>query len=156
MDSAKLAKLIDVLTRQHSCYQELRGVLAEQQQALRRFDSAKLDVLHQRGDRLTQRISELESIRIELTGPSVRLTELAKTLSDVDRGRLLVVANTLKALANETCAMGRINRAAVQCMLNHFHGMYRLMAQAGRPAAYGAGGQKRQAANGPFLVDQVA
>jgi flagellar biosynthesis/type III secretory pathway chaperone len=156
VDSAQVTRLIDVLKRQHGCYQELKSVLIEQQHALRRFDAAQLDVLHQRGDRLALRIAELESARVELTGASVRLVDLAQKLGEVDRGRLMAVAGELKTLADETCSLGRINSAAVQCMLNHFHGMYRLMAQAGRPELYAATGRRPQRADGAFLVDQVA
>jgi hypothetical protein len=152
----KARKLIEVLTRLHSAHAELRGVLVEQQLALRRFDAGALDALHRRGDRLAQRISELDSARLELTGPSAKLADLAADLPPLERTRLLSVANELRQLAQETASLGRINRTAVQCMLNHFHGMYKLMAQGGRAPSYGAGGAARN--NGPqaFLVDAVA
>ena len=156
VDSAKARKLIDVLTRLHASHVELRGVLVEQQQALRRFDVATLDVLHRRGDRLAERISELESARVELTGRTAKLTDLAGQMDSAERTRVLAVAHELRQVAQETTSLGRINRAAVQCMLNHFHGVYRLMAQAGRPASYGAGGVRNQPSDGAFLVDAVA
>jgi hypothetical protein len=156
VDLAKARKLIEVLTRLHASHLELRGVLVDQQQALRRFDAAGLDVLHRRGDRLAERIAELESARLELTGPSTKLTDLAGQLAPAERSRLLAVAHELRQVAGETASLGRINHTAVQCMLNHFHSVYRLMAQAGRPASYGAGGLRKQPSNGAFLVDAVA
>ncbi len=156
MDSAKARKLVDVLSRLYAAHQELHGVLVEQQQALRKFDAAALEVLHLRGDRLAQRIAELQSARLELTGPSARLTALVANLPAAEQMRLMAVANELRRIAQETTSLSRINRAAVQCMLSHFHGVYRLMAQAGRPALYGAGGTRSERSGGSFLVDAVA
>ena len=156
MDPAKAVKLIDILTRQHAAHQELRAALAEQQQALRRFDAAGLELLRQRGDRLAERIGELEAARAALTGGGARLTELAAALGEPQRSRLLAVAHGLRTVAEETAALGRINRAAAQCMLNHFHGVYRLLARAGRPVSYGASGRPQEGGGAALLVDAVA
>jgi hypothetical protein len=155
VDAVKARKLIEVLTRQQACQHELKAVLTEQQQALRRFDAAALDALHLRGDRLAQRISELESARLALTGPSIHLKDLAASLAEPQRGQLLMLGLQLATLARETSALGRVNRAAVQCMLNHFHSVYRLMAQASSPSSYGPAAA-RPSGGGAFLLDAVA
>ena len=155
MDAGELKRLYELLSRQRNAHEELRTVLLDQQRALRRFDTDGLDTLRQRCDLLGERIAELEQARRRLTGPDVRLTALAEQLPEPDRSRLVATSIGLRKLAEEIGSINRINNAAVQNMLNHFHTVYQMLAGASRPAGYGASGQT-EGSTGSFLVDAVA
>lgn len=156
MDAATIKRLYDLLTRQAEAHDEMRAVLLTQQRALRRFDTAGLEQLRQRCDVLTERIAELENARRAVTGPDVRISDLAATVGEPDRSRLVAVAIRLKKAAEEIASIHRINRAAVANMLNHFHQAYQLLASADNAAAYGSSGQSTDRPSGAFLVDAVA
>ena len=156
MDTGSADRLHEILKREHAAYEDLRGVLLQQQQALRRFDAAGLDNLRQRGDVLAERIAELESARKALTGSDVRVTKLAQDLPEPQRSRLVAMAMGLRKLAEEVASIGRINYAATQSMLNNFHSVYRMLAGINEQATYGASGKTCQASGKAFLVDAVA
>lgn len=149
-------RLHELLTRLYAAHEELRGLLLQQQQAIRRFDAASLETLRERCEAVAQRILEMEQARARLTGGRVRLSELAGGLEEPQRGRLTAISAALRTLGEEIASVNRINRAALQNMLNHFHSVYQLMARTRRSAAYGAKGQATEAPGGAFLVDAVA
>lgn len=156
MDAVAADKLYKVLKRQLIAQEELRGLLQLQQQAIRRFDASALENLRQRGDVLAERIAELESARGKLTAPGARITELAKRMKEPQQSRTIAISLGLRKLAEENASLSRINHAAMQNMLNHFHSVYRMLAGANRPAAYGSSGESVGDDGGAFLVDAVA
>lgn len=155
MDTATLDRLQETLTRQYAAHEELLRALQAQRQAIRGFDTQGLERLRDRCDATAQRIAELEDARVRLTGPGVRLVELAQRCPEPHRSRLVAISAGLRQLAEQAAAAARVNNAAVQNMLNHFHTVYQMLAGANRTAAYGANGQPGAAA-GAFLVDAVA
>ncbi|NLF29984.1 MAG: flagellar protein FlgN [Planctomycetes bacterium] len=155
MDTMTLKRLFDLIDRQREAHKELRTALLDQQTALRRFDTRRLEQLGRRCDALGERIAELEQARRNLTGLNVRLSELAATLGEPDRSRLTAAAMGLRQLAADVASINRINASAVHNMLNHFHQVYQMIASAGRTTGYGASGQADKA-TGAFLVDAVA
>ena len=156
MDTVTANRLHELLTRQMAAHEEMRNVLLEQQQALRRFDTAGLESLRQRCDVLAERIAELDQARQTITGPGIRLRELAQTLAEPARSRLVATSLGLRKIAEEIASINRINRAAVQNMLNHFHTVYQMLAGASQSPGYGATGRSTTAPVGAFLVDAVA
>ncbi|MFW6145966.1 MAG: flagellar protein FlgN [Planctomycetota bacterium] len=155
MDTVTVKRLFDLIDRQRDAHRELRTCLLDQQTALRRFDTTRLEQLGRRCDGLGERIAELEKTRRDLTGPKVKLTDLAATLDEPHRSRLVAVAMGLRQLAAEVASINRINAAAIHNMLNHFHQVYQMIASAGRTDGYGASGRTDKA-TGSFLVDAVA
>ena len=155
METVTLKRLFDLIDGQRNAHKELRTVLLDQQTALRRFDTHRLEQLGRRCYALGERIAELEQARRSLTGPNVRLTDLAATLAEPCRSRLVAAALGLRQLAGEVSSITRINAAAILNMLNHFHQVYQMIASAGRTNGYGASGQADKA-TGAFLVDAVA
>ena len=155
MDTVTLKRLFELLDRQRDVHKELRTALLDQQTALRRFDTRRLEQLHRRCDALGERIAELERVRRGLDGSNVKLTELAAALDEPDRSRLTAAAMGLRQLAGEVASINRINAAAIHNMLNHFHQVYQMIASAGRKDGYIASGQADRA-TGAFLVDAVA
>ena len=150
-------KLLDILKRQISVHEELRGVMLNQQQCLRRFDSAGLDSLRQRGDLLADRIAELDERRLALTGSGARVSQMAGELPEPLQSQLLALSLSLRQASEDVASINRINQAAVQNMLSHFHEMYRMLAGANQAAVYGASGQAASGGvNSAFLVDAVA
>lgn len=155
METALANKLHELLTRQYTTHEELRAVLTEQQQAIRRCDSAALDELRKRCDVLAERIAELERTREGLTGRGVKLSKLVAQAPEPQRSKLVALSAGLRKLTEETASLNRINSAALRIMLGHFHTMYQRIAGANARAGYGANGQARPN-DGAFLVDAVA
>ncbi len=156
MDAVDTHRLHGLMTRQIAAHEELRSVLLDQQRSIRCFDAAGLENLRQRSDVLAERIAELERTRQTITGDNIRLIDLAQTLAEPARSRLVATSLGLRKIAEEIASINRINQAAVQNMLNHFHTVYQMLASANQAAAYGATGQTAGPAAGAFLVDAVA
>ncbi len=155
MEPVTLKRLFDLLDRQRDAHRQLRTCLLDQQTALRRFDTSRLEQLGRRCDALGERIASLEAARRELTGPDVRLTDLAATLDEPARSRLVAAAMGLRHLAGEVASVNRINAAAIHNLLDHFHQVYQMIASAGRADGYGASG-RADPPTGAFLIDAVA
>jgi len=155
MDAATADRLHEVLSRLHAEHEQLRDVLIRQQHALRRFDAGALEQLRSRGDALAERIAELEASRARLVGDGRRAMDLAQEAPEPQRSRLIAICLGLKRIAEEIASLGRINHAAARHMLDHFHSAYRMLAEANRPAAYGASGEKL-VGDGALLIDAVA
>ncbi len=155
MDANAANRLHALLTKQYAAHKELQTSLQMQQQAIRKFDAAGLDQLRQRADTLAERIADLNTARESMTGPNVRLTELADRLPEPQRSRLMAMSVALRSLAKEIASLNRINQAAVRHMLNHFHSVYQMLARGSQPVGYGAGGQASGGGQS-FLVDAVA
>ena len=156
MDAATVNSLLDNLKRQYAAHEELRNLLKQQQQAIRRCDAAGLEELRQRGELLAGRLAELETARRAAAGPAARIAEIAEQVEEPARSRLVALSLGLRKLAEEVASLSRINQAAMRNMLNHFHEVYQTLAGANRPAAYGATGRSVAPGSGAFLVDAVA
>lgn len=157
MNPTTADKLHDILTRQYAAHEELLRVLQQQQQAIRACDAAALERLKDRCDAVAHRIHELEAARVSVTGPGVKVAQLAMTLPEPQQSRLAAIAAGLRKLADQIASLNRVNSMAVSNMLDHFQTVYQKLAAANQASSYSAGGkpcgQKRSA---PFLVDAVA
>jgi len=156
MDGPTADRLQAVLNGQYAAHEELRSVLQQQQRAIRAFDTAGLEALRDRCERLIERITGLETIREAITGPGVRLTELAGELPEPQRSRLVAISLGLRKLAEETSALHRVNRAAVQHMLRHFRSIHQALTRAGQGCGYGASGKAEDGETRSMLIDAVA
>ncbi len=156
MDGPTADKLQAVLNGQHAAHEELRSALQQQQRAIRAFDRAGLEALRGRCELLVERITGLETTREAITGPGVRLTELANDMPEPQRSRLVAISLGLRKLAEETSALHRVNRAAVQHLLRHFRSIHQTLTHAGQSCGYGASGEADDGGTRSMLIDAVA
>jgi len=156
MDGPTADRLHAVLAELFAAHEELRSALRSQQRAIRAFDTAGLESMRGRCERLAERITELEATREAMTGPGVRLAELAENLGEPRRSRLVAMALGLRHLAEDTAGLQRVNRAAVQFMLRHFRSIHRALARGGHNGGYGATGKADDNGTAAMLIDAVA
>ena len=143
MSEAVAGQLAECLAEMRGLYAELLAVLQRKLEAMRRADTELLNSCAARERFLLQRIAEAESSRKTLTadlqlragakskGP-VSITELAERIGEPGRSKLLVLADGLRRLVEQTNQLNQVAALAGKELLAHFRYVYDVMRAAER------------------------
>ena len=138
MSEAAAGQLAECLAEMRSLYEELLAVLQRKLEAMRRADTELLNSCAARERFLLQRISEVESSRKVLTGDlqlrtgvaakrPMSITQLAERIGEPDRSKLLVLADGLRRLVEQTNQVNQVAALAGKELLAHFRHVYDVM-----------------------------
>ena len=143
MSEAVAGQLAECLAEMRGLYEELLAVLRRKLEAMRRADTELLNSCAVRERFLLQRITESESSRKTLAadlqlragakskGP-VSITELAERIGEPGRSKLLVLADGLRRLVEQTNQVNQVAALASKELLAHFRHVYDAMRAAER------------------------
>jgi flagellar biosynthesis/type III secretory pathway chaperone len=148
-------ELIQVLQQELRWQRELAEVLEQKLDAMRHYDTGRLEVLTTREQQLAQRIQVHDKKRATVVRqaaaglfPQERKTwasarELALAAAEPLRTQLLSLAGLLKDAVRKVQRLNNINRLASEKILNHFSQIFQIIAQTGRDIGlYGREGRK--------------
>jgi flagellar biosynthesis/type III secretory pathway chaperone len=150
-----LSELIEVLRQELQWQLDLATVLEQKLDAMRHYDTSRLDALTTREQQLAHLIQlhdkkRTQAVRQAAAGlfpqrktPWAGARELAMAVADPARSEVLSLADLLKEAAQKVHRLNNINRLACEKILNHFNQIFQIIAQAGRDIGlYGRGGKK--------------
>lgn len=143
MSEAVVRQLAECLAEMRGLYEELLAVLQRKLEAMRRADTELLNSCAARERFLLQRISEAESSRkVLVTDLQVRagvaakrpisITQLAERIGEPGRSKLLVLADGLRRLVEQTNQVNQVAALAGKELLAHFKHVYDVMRTAER------------------------
>ncbi len=143
MSEAVARQLAECLAEMRGLYEELLAVLRRKLEAMRRADTESLNSCAARERFLLQRIAEAESSRKALTGDlqlrtgvttrrPMSITRLAERIGEPGRSKLLVLADGLRRLVEQTNQVNQVAALAGKELLVHFRHVYDAMRAAER------------------------
>ena len=143
MSDAVAGQLAECLAEMRGLYEELLAILRRKLEAMRRAHTESLHSCAARERFLLQRIAEAESSRKTLAadlqlragskskGP-VSITQFAERVGEPGRSKLLVLADGLRRLVEQTNQANQVAALAGKELLAHFRHVYDVMRAAER------------------------
>lgn len=135
------AELESLLTELNSAYTDLSGLVSRQRESLRAADSQAVAELAQAQQAVLERLSGLDQLRRALSArsgarqgsPAPTLRQIAQSLPEPHRTKLLRQVESLRSLMERTRAETGTVRAATLSLVAHLEG---LMRQVGRTLSH--------------------
>jgi flagellar biosynthesis/type III secretory pathway chaperone len=150
-----MSELMQVLQQELRWQQDLAEVLEQKLDAMRRYDTSRLDMLTAREQQLAQRIQLHDKKRASVVRQAAaglfpqqkkawaNARELALAAAEPLRSQLLSLAGLLREAVRKVQRLNNINRVASEKILNHFNQIFQIIAQTGRDIGlYGREGRK--------------
>jgi hypothetical protein len=155
----RAGELTQLLSELHTLYGELHEVVTRKLQAIRQNDTSAMQSCQAREKFLTERLSERDGLRKQLTRliahalelpaePAPTLSQLADALGEPAAGALRVWAVRLRERVGPLEKVQQVAKLVTQEMLRHFGHLHEAMRLAASRDAgvYDAAGQRRATA----------